>query len=448
MKTGKIVFIVLLFILNACPAISQSITLVALGDSLTAGDGDDGSGGGYPDRLLRMLMASYPGSTLANRAISGDTTQDLINKQLTSAVADLNAAPAGSLKIAIVWIGSNDLFGLYNSDVCTEYYSDISTCEQVEMGISTDNVNTILNNLKATGATIYIALLDDQSKRPVIADPSIRIDAFPGISNDDVSRMSKQITNYNNQIKTHAASHGATTVDFFNTTIFENNATLSDDGNHPNGSGYDAIASIWYQAITGTTQPAMTTYYLDKDGDGYGDPNISTQNEVQPSGYVPNNTDCNDDDADIHPGVTEICGDGIDQDCDARDAVCQSSLDGGYTITSELWIKAVLQVTGSPITLVWKKVGADTPPSGDRVISGYFYADPDDFAYGSQYNPELFVKIYIATNGWCNIAFNHVTVDNVDVYSAHNYDGLADQSGMAALNGRLVEHQYTSVSLQ
>ena len=66
---------------------------------------------------------------------------------------------------------------------------------------------------------------------------------------------------------------------------------------------------------------------------------------------------------------------------------------GGDVITSELWAKAVLEVSGSPITLVWKMVGADITPSGDQVISGYFYADPNDFAYGSQYNPEVFVKI-------------------------------------------------------
>ena len=259
--------------------------------------------------------------------------------------------------------------------------------------------------------------------------------------------MSTQLTAYNNQIITHAATHGATTVDFFNTTIFENSATLSDDGNHPNGSGYDAIAQIWYQAITGTTQPTMNTYYLDHDGDGYGDPNNWTQHTTQPSGYVASNTDCNDNDADINPGATEICGDGIDQDCDASDAVCQSSLDGGYNITTELWAKAVLQTHGFPVTLVWKMVGADITPSGDQVISGYFYADPNDFAYGSQYNPELFVKIYVATNGWCNIAFNHVTVDNVDVYSAHYYAGSPMQSTTATLTHRLVEHQYNGVGI-
>ena len=119
--------------------------------------------------------------------------------------------------------------------------------------------------------------------------------------------------------------------------------------------------------------------------------------------------------------------------------------DVGYNVTSELWAKAVLQVPGNPVTLVWSEVGSDTTPSGAKVISGYFYADPNDFAYGSQYNPELFVKIYIDKSGWCNMAFNHVTVDDVAVSSAHNYSGSADQTGTAMLTSRLVEHTYTGV---
>ncbi len=124
----------------------------------------------------------------------------------------------------------------------------------------------------------------------------------------------------------------------------------------------------------------------------------------------------------------------------------EEAIDGGYDAFSGLWIKAILQVAGKPTTLVWRQVGSDTTPSGDRVVSGYFYADPAEFAYGSVYNPEVFVKIYVATNGWCNIAFNHVTVDSVTVDSAYGYKGTADQSGTITLNNRLAEHQYTGVS--
>jgi hypothetical protein len=55
-------------------------------------------------------------------------------------------------------------------------------------------------------------------------------------------------------------------------------------------------------------------FYYDGDSDAYGDSTLSTEACAQPTGYVTDNTDCNDFDAAVNPGATEVCN-GIDDNC-------------------------------------------------------------------------------------------------------------------------------------
>jgi parallel beta-helix repeat protein len=56
-------------------------------------------------------------------------------------------------------------------------------------------------------------------------------------------------------------------------------------------------------------------WYADADGDGYGDASAVTSACAQPGGTVADSSDCDDGDASVHPGASEVC-DGVDDDCD------------------------------------------------------------------------------------------------------------------------------------
>lgn len=59
----------------------------------------------------------------------------------------------------------------------------------------------------------------------------------------------------------------------------------------------------------------VTIFYRDADGDGYGDAMNAVQSSSKLTGYVSDNTDCDDNNPAVHPNATEICN-GIDDDCD------------------------------------------------------------------------------------------------------------------------------------
>ena len=135
----------------------------------------------------------------------------------------------------------------------------------------------------------------------------------------------------------------------------------------PNGSGFDADddGDIDAEDLASFAQFYGTLrYYKDVDGDQHSDGTVQ-YSASQPPDYYPEslltaiNGDCDDDDENVNPGVSEICDDGIDNDCDGGldcddegcniDPACCNVDDNPVCLDSQYYIGSVSGDSGSDI---------------------------------------------------------------------------------------------------
>lgn len=136
----------------------------------------------------------------------------------------------------------------------------------------------------------------------------------------------------------------------------------------------------------------VSTYYPDGDSDGYGDASVFLQDVSAPEGYVADNTDCDDTNAAVKPGVTEVCNNAddncngaIDEDlmqpdsnafglCSSNTEVCSA---GEWLGSEENYLPAEETCDG-----------ADNNCNGetDEGVKLIFYFDGDADGFGDEWN--------------------------------------------------------------
>ena len=93
-------------------------------------------------------------------------------------------------------------------------------------------------------------------------------------------------------------------IDFDDDNFTGNEGDCNDEDNEINPDSQEVCDGVDNNCDGQIDEGVKTTFYHDVDNDGYGNLNDTTEACEQPSGYVTDNTDCNDSDSNEHPNQT------------------------------------------------------------------------------------------------------------------------------------------------
>jgi acetyl esterase/lipase len=124
----------------------------------------------------------------------------------------------------------------------------------------------------------------------------------------------------------------------------------------------ESVQHFYDNLVSNVTNPGV--FYADADKDGYGDPEETAIAEIAPAGFVGNNTDCNDANANVHPGATDVCN-AIDDNCNGitdENAITATISPANSSTACNGTPVTLTANTGTAISYQWKK--------GSVAISG------------------------------------------------------------------------------
>ena len=242
---GVAVFAALLAYLSAaCGGASPSVlpsgdggVYVALGDSVAEGENaSDPEATDYVALVFDALREHYGGSLrLESLAVSGHTTQDLIEQQLPQALDFLRN---GDVRVVTLTIAGNDIFGLAENSVCPTAPQNPACPFDDFIAETEGRLDTVLGELRNAGPETAIVI-------QVYPNP------FAGTSSEGPGEYS--FGRLNDLIEEVAARHDVIVADpreEFEGRAGELTGTLDSPPDfHPNDAGYEIFATAFLEAL-------------------------------------------------------------------------------------------------------------------------------------------------------------------------------------------------------
>ncbi len=216
-----------------------------------------------------------------------------------------------------------------------------------------------------------------------------------------------------------------------------------------------------------------STWYADSDGDGYGDPSVTTAACAVPTGFLEDSTDCDDSDAGVNPAADEYCNE-IDDDCDldidedsAVDAdtwYADSDGDGyGDAAVTTLACSAptgyLADDTDCNDSVRAVNPGADelcngvdddcdgTTDEDDAIDASTWYADSDSDGFGDPSTTYVACEVpsgYLGDSTDCDDTDSAVNPDASEICNGvdDDCDATTSEDGLATLDGR---HNFATI---